>query len=71
MLYAVITPGATPIEFAEHVRNHATMWRLVDDVWDTWPENSFPSDVAPGLISMFCACAAHEVNHVVNAYTIV
>jgi len=31
------SPGETPIEDAEHVRNHANMWRMVDDVWDTWP----------------------------------
>lgn len=31
------SPGETPIEFAEHVREHANMWRMVDDVWDTWP----------------------------------
>lgn len=30
------SPGATPIEAAEHVRDHANMWRMVDDVWDTW-----------------------------------
>ncbi|MBN2812788.1 MAG: glycoside hydrolase family 27 protein [Bacteroidales bacterium] len=30
------SPGETPVEFAEHVRNHANMWRMVDDVWDTW-----------------------------------
>jgi hypothetical protein len=31
------SPGETPIEKAEHVRTHANMWRMVDDVWDTWP----------------------------------
>ncbi|HEY9047765.1 MAG TPA: glycoside hydrolase family 27 protein [Ohtaekwangia sp.] len=31
------SPGETPIEAAEHVRTHANMWRMVDDVWDTWP----------------------------------
>ena len=30
------SPGATPIEAADHVREHANMWRMVDDVWDTW-----------------------------------
>lgn len=30
------SPGETPIDAAEHVRNHANMWRMVDDVWDTW-----------------------------------
>ncbi len=31
------SPGETPIEEVEHVREHANMWRMVDDVWDTWP----------------------------------
>ncbi len=31
------SPGETPIEDADHVRTHANMWRMVDDVWDTWP----------------------------------
>ena len=30
------SPGATPIEAADHVKEHANMWRMVDDVWDTW-----------------------------------
>lgn len=31
------SPGPTPVENAEHVGNHANMWRMVNDVWDTWP----------------------------------
>lgn len=30
------SPGATPISAADHVKEHANMWRMVDDVWDTW-----------------------------------
>jgi len=30
------SPGETPIEAADHVLEHANMWRMVDDVWDTW-----------------------------------
>lgn len=30
------SPGETPIENAGHVREHANMWRMVDDVWDIW-----------------------------------
>ncbi len=30
------SPGATPITAANHVKEHANMWRMVDDVWDTW-----------------------------------
>lgn len=31
------SPGETPVSKAEHVSTHANMWRMVDDVWDTWP----------------------------------
>ncbi len=31
------SPGETPVEKANHVQAHANMWRMVDDVWDTWP----------------------------------
>ncbi|WP_461099136.1 glycoside hydrolase family 27 protein [Spirosoma luteolum] len=31
------SPGETPIEKGQHVQAHANMWRMVDDVWDTWP----------------------------------
>jgi hypothetical protein len=30
-------------------------------------ENSFPADVPAGEIAVFCGCAVHEVNHVVDA----
>lgn len=30
------SPGETPIQNADHVKEHANMWRMVDDVWDTW-----------------------------------
>jgi regulation of enolase protein 1 (concanavalin A-like superfamily) len=30
------SPGATPISAAEHVKEHANMWRLLDDLWDNW-----------------------------------
>jgi alpha-galactosidase len=39
------SPGATPIEYADHISRHANMWRLVDDVWDTWPHISHLFDV--------------------------
>jgi hypothetical protein len=31
-----LSPGDTPIERAEHVMNHANMWRVSDDFWDRW-----------------------------------
>jgi hypothetical protein len=39
------SPGETPFESAEHVRNHANMWRMVDDVWDTWKHITHLMDV--------------------------
>ena len=30
------SPGPTPIEAAQHVNQHANMWRMVNDVWDSW-----------------------------------
>ncbi|WP_159518009.1 glycoside hydrolase family 27 protein [Sunxiuqinia indica] len=39
------SPGETPIEAADHVKEHANMWRMVDDVWDTWPHITHLMDV--------------------------
>jgi hypothetical protein len=33
-------------------------------------ENSFPPDVPPGMVDVYCVIVAHEVNHVVNAHSI-
>ncbi|WP_245794875.1 glycoside hydrolase family 27 protein [Flaviramulus basaltis] len=30
------SPGPTPIDAAKHVSNNANMWRMVNDVWDSW-----------------------------------
>jgi len=30
------SPGATPLEKANHVMNHANLWRICDDFWDNW-----------------------------------
>ena len=40
------SPGETPVANADHVRSHANMWRMVDDVWDTWPHITHLFDVA-------------------------
>ncbi|MFL9832170.1 glycoside hydrolase family 27 protein [Flavobacterium sp. ST-87] len=40
------SPGETPISAAAHVSSHANMWRMVDDVWDTWPHITHLMDVA-------------------------
>lgn len=33
-----LSPGETPVENADHIREHANMWRMVDDVWDKWSD---------------------------------
>jgi len=33
-----LSPGETPIEYAEHVSTHANMWRIIDDFWDNWSQ---------------------------------
>jgi len=32
------SPGATPLENAEHVKTHANCWRISDDFWDRWED---------------------------------
>ncbi len=42
------SPGETPIKDAEHVKEHANMWRMVDDVWDIWKDLVHLMKVAQG-----------------------
>lgn len=30
------SPGETPLDAADHVTQHANMWRISDDFWDNW-----------------------------------
>ncbi|MGZ3755987.1 MAG: glycoside hydrolase family 27 protein [Mucilaginibacter sp.] len=32
------SPGATPVDKADHITAHANMWRMADDFWDNWKE---------------------------------
>ena len=32
------SPGETPIADANHIINHANMWRIVNDFWDNWSQ---------------------------------
>jgi hypothetical protein len=61
-----LSPGPTPVEEAEDIRKYAQLWRISDDMWDTWsaPEGeTFPA----GLVRQFdrtAAWASHiEVGH--------
>ena len=31
-----LSPGETALDAAEHVRQHANLWRISDDFWDRW-----------------------------------
>ncbi len=31
-----LSPGETPVSRGDHVRKHAEMWRISDDLWDDW-----------------------------------
>jgi hypothetical protein len=33
-----ISPGETPLKDSIHVAQHANMWRMADDFWDSWKE---------------------------------
>jgi len=43
-----LSPGETPLEAADHVKEHANMWRMVNDVWDIWRDLTHLMDVADG-----------------------
>jgi len=45
------SPGATPLEYADHVKEHANMWRMVNDVWDVWDDVPHLIEVAEGWYS--------------------
>jgi hypothetical protein len=32
-----VSPGETPLAYADHVAQNANLWRVSDDLWDTWP----------------------------------
>ncbi|MBQ6564925.1 MAG: glycoside hydrolase family 27 protein [Clostridia bacterium] len=33
-----LSPGAAPLEKAEHLKTYANMWRVSDDFWDEWSQ---------------------------------
>ncbi len=45
------SPGETPLKDALHVKEHANMWRMVDDVWDIWRDLVHLMNVAKGWYS--------------------
>jgi alpha-galactosidase len=51
-----LSPGPTPIDEAEDLRKYAQLWRISDDMWDTWPApegKTFPA----GLVRQFALTA--------------
>jgi len=43
-----LSPGPAPLEAADHLLEHANMWRMTGDFWDNWPQ----------LYAMFERCRA-------------
>jgi alpha-galactosidase len=39
------SPGAAPLDRAEHLKLHTNMWRATDDFWDNWHQLSDAMDV--------------------------
>jgi len=33
-----ISPGETPVQQTDHVKQYANMWRMADDFWDNWQQ---------------------------------
>ena len=31
-----LSPGPTPLAYAEHLKEYANLWRITDDFWDDW-----------------------------------
>ncbi len=42
------SPGDTPVSAADHLKEHANMWRMVNDVWDVWRDLPHLMKVAQG-----------------------
>ncbi len=40
-----ISPGETPLDKVNHVKEHANMWRTVDDFWDNWSQLNYQFQV--------------------------
>jgi alpha-galactosidase len=36
-----MSPGATPLDQYEHAKNHANLWRTIDDFWDNWSQLNY------------------------------
>ncbi|WP_069659938.1 glycoside hydrolase family 27 protein [Arcticibacter eurypsychrophilus] len=42
------SPGETPVDKADHIKENANMWRMVDDVWDVWKDLIHLMNVSKG-----------------------
>lgn len=42
------SPSDTPVSAGEHLKEHANMWRMVNDVWDVWGHITHLMNVAQG-----------------------
>jgi len=58
------SPGPTPIEKIDHIKQNANMWRTVGDFWDNWPQlkeqfdvfNKCPNMLLPAHGPMVICC---------------
>jgi alpha-galactosidase len=52
-----LSPGPTPLTKLDHLRAHAQLWRISDDVWDHWAQ--WPgANWSQGLLAQFKTAAA-------------
>ena len=48
-----LSPGPTPIEQRDDLRQHAQLWRISDDMWDTWDAPAGEATFPAGLVTQF------------------
>lgn len=66
ILGAEFPPGITGVDFCASNRGSVNIFGI--DIGMS--ENSFPPDVSPGLVDIFTIIVVHELNHIVDAFTI-
>jgi hypothetical protein len=53
-----LSPGPTPLEQADDLKKYAQLWRISDDMWDTWPAPPGGETFPAGLVRQFDRTAA-------------
>lgn len=52
-----LSPGPAPLDQAEHLKRHAQLWRVSDDLWDQWSRGGPGFEWVAGLKDQFASCA--------------